>query len=279
LVIECGGMRGVAAAGIVTELERWGGANAFDSVHGSSAGACAAAYFVSQRSDDGAQIFMKDIATRRVVDHKRFLSQPCMVDTDYIVDTIISDRRPLDLKRIVGTPSKLFIVTTSLKEAKPVILSGFRRGADVLTALKASLRVPGPFEHGIEFEGDRHLDGGIAAPIAIDSAISNGATHILIAGTQRRKDYFEKDRRSLEPIILRILYGSAVQQAYHSGAEQRRTVIDARTFMGAEVDSIFRSDDSPLCHWHTIDKTVLEIVRQDAAKSAHRYIKHGNLAA
>ncbi len=266
-------MRGVAAAGIVTELERLGCTDAFDSVHGSSAGACAAAYFISQRSEDGAEIFMKDIATRRVVDHRRFLSQPCMVDTDYIVDTIIAERRPLNMERIVGVSSKLFIVTTSLTSAKPVVLSGFRSSADVLTALKASLRVPGPFEPGVAFEGDRHLDGGVAAPIAIDSAIAAGATHILIAGTQRRKDYSERERRPLEPIILKLLYGSAVQQAYHLGAAQRRLVMGASAFMSAKVSAIFRTDDSPLCHWHTIDQTVLATVKRDAAASTRRYFE------
>jgi predicted acylesterase/phospholipase RssA len=47
LVIEGGGMRGVAAGGMVSALERLGLRDAFDSVHGSSAGAVAASYFVA----------------------------------------------------------------------------------------------------------------------------------------------------------------------------------------------------------------------------------------
>ena len=47
LVIEGGGMRGVVAGGMVGALEERGFLDCFDSIHGSSAGACAGAYFLA----------------------------------------------------------------------------------------------------------------------------------------------------------------------------------------------------------------------------------------
>src|ERR1700733_6368945 len=56
LVIECGGMRGVAAGGFLKVLSELSLFDTFDTLHGSSSGACAAAYVVAQQFDEGRKI-------------------------------------------------------------------------------------------------------------------------------------------------------------------------------------------------------------------------------
>ena len=60
LVIEGGGMRGVVSGGMVSALEERALLRCFDSVHGSSAGACAGAYFVAGQARLGTRIFYED---------------------------------------------------------------------------------------------------------------------------------------------------------------------------------------------------------------------------
>ncbi|MEL6377285.1 MAG: patatin-like phospholipase family protein, partial [Pseudomonadota bacterium] len=53
LVVEGGGMRGVAAGGMVSAIEDLGLTHMFDSVHGSSAGAAAGAFLACGQANFG----------------------------------------------------------------------------------------------------------------------------------------------------------------------------------------------------------------------------------
>ena len=141
-------MRGIAASGYLRAFFKSKLIDSFDTLHGSSAGACTAAYFLAQQPEEGRKIF-DDISTRKVVNPFRFLSQPCMVDTDYIVDEVIGKKQCLNIDKIVSEPGVLNIVTTSIVDSRPVVHTNFENKEQVLRALKATLRVPGPFETGI----------------------------------------------------------------------------------------------------------------------------------
>jgi predicted patatin/cPLA2 family phospholipase len=71
LVIEGGGMRGVVSGGMVTALEARGLLDCFDSIHGSSAGACAGAYFLAGQARLGTRIYYEDINNKRFIDRWR----------------------------------------------------------------------------------------------------------------------------------------------------------------------------------------------------------------
>ena len=189
LVVECGGMRSVAVGGFMQVLSELKLCDSFDTIHGSSSGACAAAYFLTQQINQGSMICRDDICTRQVVNPFRFFSQPCMVDTDYIVDEIISHKRRLDVDKIIREPNVLNIVTTSVEDGSPVVHKNFQTKDQLFQALRATLRVPGPFEPGIEIKGRRHLDGGLVAPIPLFSPIDSGATHILVLCTHRSQSH------------------------------------------------------------------------------------------
>ena len=82
LVIEGGGMRGVVTGGMVSELQDLGWGDVFDSIHGSSAGACAAAYFAAKQSEFGTSIYYEDINNKNFINKLRLKK---VMDADYCV--------------------------------------------------------------------------------------------------------------------------------------------------------------------------------------------------
>ena len=58
-------MRGVVAAGMVTAIQELGLTGCFDTIHGSSAGACAGAYLMTDQARLGTSIFYEDINNSR----------------------------------------------------------------------------------------------------------------------------------------------------------------------------------------------------------------------
>jgi predicted patatin/cPLA2 family phospholipase len=277
LVVECGGMRGVAGGGFMKVLSEARLQDSFDTLHGSSAGACAAAFFMTQQSEQGVRIFHEDICTRKIVNLFRFLSQPCMVDTDYIVDEIISKKRNLESDKIISAPGVLNIVTTSILDGLPAVHNSFENKDQLLRALKATLRVPGPFEYGIEIDGKRHLDGGLVAPISVSSAIDSGATHVLVVGTQRTQDYTaDNTRNHIEAQALGLLYGRHLKLAYlNAHVADGRDWTTARD-LPVETDFLVRPKESTWCGWFTIDKETLRKVEAEAETTARIYLGRGD---
>ncbi|MEQ1718441.1 MAG: patatin-like phospholipase family protein [Hyphomicrobium sp.] len=272
LVVECGGMRGAVAGGIMQVLHDQGIARLVDSVHGASAGACAGAYFLSGQPEEGRRIYHEDICNRRVVNPWRMLSRPCMVDTDFIVDEVIARRRALDIAPILARTDAFHIVTTSATSGKPTVHSRFATADELLLKMKASLRVPGLREPGIQLAGDFHIDGGISAPVPIFSALATGATHIIVARTKR---FGEPPRGKwaykLERSLLALSYGQVVAQAFEQAMLDRSHLTNAATnASGAEVLIIQRSASSPYCSWSTIDRSLLLRVEQDAIDVTQR---------
>jgi predicted patatin/cPLA2 family phospholipase len=264
-------MRSIAASGFLRVLSDAGLLDSFDTLHGSSAGACAVAYCLAQQVSQSIGIF-EDIGTRTVVNPYRIFSQPCMVDTDYIVDEVFSIKRRLDVEKIISERGALNIITTSVSDGLPIVHKYFETGDQIFQALKATLRVPGPFEYGIDINGMRHLDGGIAAPIPLFSAIYSGATHILILGTQRAGDYERSQNgQCLEQSFVHLLYGKQLEQAYVRSRQERASIIE-HTPINADV--LMRPSGGTYCSWSTVKNSTLRKVKEEAENTAKAYIQY-----
>jgi predicted patatin/cPLA2 family phospholipase len=262
-------MRAVAASGALKALNRRGLHDVFDTIHGSSAGACVAAYFVTHQLDEGRAIYFEDICNRRVVNKFGILSKPAMVDTDYIANEIIGRKRKLDAEKIVLQPNFFKVVTSGVVDGKPRRFCAFKNLAEIVNVLRASLRVPGLREDGVCINGELHLDGGLVSPIAIDSAIADGATHVVVIGTQRHDDGKREPMSTFyERSILAALYGSNLAQGYIQGQAVRRSIY--RNSAGSQVPLLLlaRPQATAYCNWHTIDTSILLAVEQDSEVAA-----------
>ena len=273
VVIECGGMRGVVAGGFIQVLCGRGISHAVDSVHGSSAGACAGAYFLANQPTQGSDIYYRDICNRDVVNRWRVLSRPCMVDTDFIVDEIIAKRRALEHGTIISQPGLFNVVTTTALDGKAIVHKNFETRFELLLALKASLRVPGLREPGVEIGGKSHLDGGLVAPIPIFSAIDSGATHILVLATQRETDY-QRSRYlvTLEAAALGCLYGAAFATEYFQANQKSPWLELKASSHSIRYDILMRERNATHCAWHTIDMHTLRDAEAEAISAAEAYL-------
>lgn len=271
LVIECGGMRGASAGGTVQALYDGGLLPCFDSIYGSSAGACAGAYFLAEQPEIGRAIFHEDICRREVVSPYRVWARPCMVDTDFIVDEIIARKRKIDFPKIAMSPCSLNIVSSCLDTSAPHVHRDFPIMETLLESLRATLRVPGPREQGVLIDGQRHLDGGLLEPIPISVAISSGATHILVVGTQRSKDYsLISPTLRIEASLLKMIYGELFASAYFEAG--RRPRLPAQKSSSA-IEVLCRPDASPKCSWFCIDKDLLLRVERDARLAGEAFVR------
>jgi predicted patatin/cPLA2 family phospholipase len=179
LAVEGGAMRGVISAGMVTGLEEMGLAGAFDAVYGSSAGAINAAYFLAGQAAVGTTIYYEDINTRDFIDHWRPLRGQPIVDLSFVIDEVMTRRKPLDVARVLASPSPLSVLATDVVTGRSAALSGFTSAADLFSALRAGATMPvvagTPFAH----RESRYVDASLAEPIPVPSAEAAGHTHVL----------------------------------------------------------------------------------------------------
>jgi predicted patatin/cPLA2 family phospholipase len=179
LVIEGGGMRGVAGGAMVTALEKAGLRDSFDSVHGSSAGAAAGAYFVAGQAELGTKIYYEDLNGPEFISPIRSLSGKPIMDTSYLVEYVMDQVKPIDYAKILSGDLPLHIIMTNIDTGDPLEVSEFGSKEKYRECLMATISLPfiaGPHR---TIDGARVLDGGLVEQIALKSAVRAGATHIL----------------------------------------------------------------------------------------------------
>jgi predicted patatin/cPLA2 family phospholipase len=193
LVIEGGAMRGVVSGGMATGLEALGLRDAFDVVYGSSAGACAGAYFLAGQARSGARLYYEAVNNRRFINLLRGFQRRAIVDLDFLFDEVLSQQLPLDFEAIQRSGVDLVVLASHVDEraegpdhVEAVRFSRFTSGDDLLGALHASSRMPVVGGEPFVYRGLRFWDAAITQPIPIHAALADGCTHILVLLTLPR---------------------------------------------------------------------------------------------
>ena len=187
LAIEGGGMRGVVSAGMVAALEEMGLRDCFDSVYGASAGAAIAAYFVAGQARYGSAVFYNDINNRDFIDVRRLGSEKPVLSLEYLIQ-VCTNQRPLDTLALACSTIPLNIVSASVTQRKPVVLSGFATADEIFTALKASARIPVFAGDPVAFKDDHFLDASLYESIPHASACCRGATDVVALLTRPKNN-------------------------------------------------------------------------------------------
>jgi predicted patatin/cPLA2 family phospholipase len=253
--------------------------NAFDSVHGSSAGAGAAAYFSAGQSHLGASIYYEDVNNRKFIDAWRpFRLQPTM-NVGFLIDEVMRKRKPLKPQFIFNNPGFLRIVATDARSGQQVVFDRFRDEDQLYGALKGSMFLPliaGKFSN---LDGRKLIDGGLVQQIAVSSAIAAGATHVIVLMTRRRSELKRPvggPRAYLDTFVLRRVYGEAVAALYKERSQIINGVVGdvlaGRTAQAVLIDSIAAPDDSPQIGRLTTDKSVLLSGLRAAQEAARRFL-------
>jgi predicted patatin/cPLA2 family phospholipase len=181
LVIEGGAMRGVCSAGGVAALSHLRFTTVFDEVYATSAGAMNASYFLSNQPASGISIYFDNCTTRLFINPYRFWK---VVDIDYLFDKVVTVEKPLNIKRILESRTKLFVAVIDQRTGKELVIDAQATKTPLLRVLKAATAVPIFYNRAIDINGSPYVDAGLRMPFPLEQAIANGCTDILVLSTR-----------------------------------------------------------------------------------------------
>jgi len=215
LVIEGGGMRGVVSAGMAAALERLRLADSFDLVVGSSAGALNGAGLLAGVASAGPAVYYGPLASRKFINPARLLIGRPAVDLTYLLAYAASNFAPQDREGALDLLAPLICVAVDVDTAAPVPFGDLRTEEQVWRAMMATMRMPLFGGRPVEIDGRRFIDGALAAPIPLATALEAGATHVLVlqtrpygvprtTGSRLAERLIERHLRRVNPVLERM---------------------------------------------------------------------------
>jgi predicted patatin/cPLA2 family phospholipase len=183
LVIEGGGMRGVVSAGMAAAIEQLGLTDAFDEVHGASAGAFNAAFLLAGQAAYLATLYQYGFGDPRFVSVVRAMRGGPAFDMDHVVNHVWTRQRPLRFDAILSSGIELHCTATDADRATIVDLGELNSQEEIRCALRASGRLPWLAGGPVSFRGMRLLDATLAEAIPVQLPRCS-ATDMLVLQTR-----------------------------------------------------------------------------------------------
>jgi predicted patatin/cPLA2 family phospholipase len=183
LVIEGGGMRGVVSAGMTAAIEQLGLTDAFDEVHGASAGAFNAAFLLAGQAAYLATLYQYGFGDPRFVSIVRALRGGPAFDMDHVINHVWTRERPLRFDAILSSGIELHCTATDADRATIVDLAELSSQEEIRCALRASGRLPWLAGGPVSFRGLRLLDATLAEAIPVEVPRTS-ATDMLVLQTR-----------------------------------------------------------------------------------------------
>jgi predicted patatin/cPLA2 family phospholipase len=184
LAVEGGGMRGVLSGAMLSALADHGLVNSFDAVYAYSAGAINAAYFVSGGGWHSLSVYYDDLIGGDFLSYRRLARGGPLVSLDFVLDTVLERRNPLDYQRLLASPIELHLIASSIDQLMPVTFKEFATREDARTVLKASACIPFVAGPPVVYRGERLVDGAVLMPHPFLAARADGCTHVLVIRTR-----------------------------------------------------------------------------------------------
>jgi predicted patatin/cPLA2 family phospholipase len=273
LVIEGGGMRSVVASAMATALQKRSLLNAFDSIHGSSAGACAGAYFLAGQAGLGTRTYYEDINNRRFINRWRPTIGRPILNTHFLIDHVMRVIKPLDVNQILSAGDVLHVVTTDADSGEARIYNQFRNIEHFFSVLTIPIMGGAP----VEVDGTRLVDGGMVQQIALDSAIRAGASHILVLMT-RKQGELERPGPTLqlgfESWLLRLFLNAKLAAIYRDRNQNINDVLALveGASQSPRIEAIVRPANASNVDRLTTDTTLLRTADREAQRTAFDYL-------
>jgi predicted patatin/cPLA2 family phospholipase len=183
LVIEGGGMRGVVSAGMTAAIEQLGLTDAFDEVHGASAGAFNAAFLLAGQAAYLATLYQYGFGDPRFVSIVRALRGGPAFDMDHVINHVWTRQRPLRFDTILERGIELHCTATDADRATIVDLAELTNEEEIRCALRSSGRLPWLAGGPVSFRGMRLLDATLAEAIPVEVPRLS-ATDMLVLQTR-----------------------------------------------------------------------------------------------
>lgn len=273
LVVEGGGMRGIYSGGLLVGMEELGLADVFDQVYGESAGAINACYFLAGQGAFGIRIYLEDLTSLKFVNPLRFGT---MLDVGYAIDVVVKSVKPLDVERVLRSPSDLYIAVTHGVTGQARVIDVKREGIPLLTLLKATGAIVPLYNHAVYIQGQPYVDGGISSPIPVQAAIDGGCTDILVLVT-RSAEFLSTKFTRLQRLCLSPLFRKWSPDFVESFYQRQslrynatREIAFGRKIVkdGIKIAVIGPSKNSPPIDRSTISREKLTAAKEDAVRTA-----------
>jgi len=229
LVIEGGGMRGVVSAGMTAAIEQLGLRDAFDEVHGASAGAFNAAFLLAGQAAYLATLYVYGFGDPNFVSIVRALRGGPAFDMDHVVNRVWTRQRPLRFEAVLASGIELHCTATDADRAAIVDLADLSSREEICCALRASARLPWLAGAPVTFRGMRLLDATLAESMPVHVARTT-ATDLLVLQTRP----LGVGHTPLSPVVARLTdrYLRAINPAL---VELRRTRSPRYDALAAEL--------------------------------------------
>jgi predicted patatin/cPLA2 family phospholipase len=167
-------------------IERLGLLPAFDAVYGSSAGSLNAAWLLCGRAEKTQHAWWDPEIMGATINPRRALRGRPIVDTRYLVHTVYTSIMPMGFQEVLDNPVEFHPMATDARTGRPVDLHDrIHDQAGLQAALRASTAMP--FLAGVPITiGDQTLiDSGVSEGVPVQTALEQGATHIVALRTRR----------------------------------------------------------------------------------------------
>jgi predicted patatin/cPLA2 family phospholipase len=180
LAIEGGGMRGTVSAGMALALHEHGAASAFDAVYGASAGAISGAWLLSGTPESLAGWTEPAYARAMIRLSNPWRGRP-MVDVRSLVEHLYCHVTRMDFAAVLANPIEYHPLATDVLTGASTDLRPYLAGpVELRLALRASAALPLLAGPPVELGGRRFYDAGLAESVPYRTALSQGATHVLV---------------------------------------------------------------------------------------------------
>ena len=133
----------------------------------------------------------------------------------------------------------------------------------------------------VNARGRRLVDGGMTQQIALQSALTAGATHVLVLMTHRIHDLMRPITAKtidIERWLINVVYGSALAECYRKRNGSINTTIRsilARSVDGVAIDYIVRPPESVYLNRLCKDAGILRAADMQSRNAVHRYLDVG----
>ena len=184
LAIEGGGMRGVISGGMALELAELGLVPAFDAVYGASAGAITGAWLLSR--PEGLLGWAEPAYAKTLIRRSAMLRGRPVADIRALIEDLYQTTFPMDFAAVLANPIELHPLATDAATGQSTDLHPFiSTPADLRLALRASAAMPLLAGPPVAFANRRFYDAGVSESVPYRTALSQGATHLLVLRSRR----------------------------------------------------------------------------------------------
>ena len=222
-------MRGAFAGGVLASMCLYYPAENFDMIVGVSAGACVAAFYITEENAAPAALtrFMNvwryEIIGSKFISVRNFLRGKSFMNLDYLVDHLFGEKYRMNRERLDHLDAvPLYVGVTNMKSGTVEYLRA--TSENLLPLLKTAISVPLATRGKRKLEGKNYTDAAVLNPIPLKEVIEAGYTDITVVLNNPR-DYRMKVMGSpLGGLIGRLFF------PLHGGLAKNITTERPRNF-------------------------------------------------